>query len=63
MPDELAAMRSVVEQGLAEGAVGLSTGLEYLPGRYADVAEVAGDACTVADDGFRKTRPTCEGTA
>jgi N-acyl-D-amino-acid deacylase len=39
--DELAAMRQAVERGLAEGAVGLSSGLEYLPGRYADVAELA----------------------
>jgi N-acyl-D-amino-acid deacylase len=34
-------MRSWVERGLADGAVGLSTGLEYLPGRYADAAELA----------------------
>jgi N-acyl-D-amino-acid deacylase len=30
-----------VERGLSEGAVGLSTGLEYLPGRYADAEELA----------------------
>jgi N-acyl-D-amino-acid deacylase len=40
-PDELAAMRRLVEQGLEEGAVGLSSGLEYAPGRYADEAELA----------------------
>ncbi len=41
-PDEaeLARMRDLVEQGLADGAVGLSTGLEYAPGRYAGVAEL-----------------------
>jgi N-acyl-D-amino-acid deacylase len=39
-PDELAVMVGLVEQGLAEGAVGLSTGLEYVPGRHADVAEL-----------------------
>ncbi len=39
--DELARMRGLVEQGLADGAAGLSTGLEYAPGRYADVAELA----------------------
>lgn len=39
--DELAAMRRLVESGLADGAVGLSSGLEYLPGRYAGVAELA----------------------
>jgi N-acyl-D-amino-acid deacylase len=37
---ELAQMRRLVEAGLAEGALGLSTGLEYLPGRYANVAEL-----------------------
>jgi N-acyl-D-amino-acid deacylase len=40
-PAELATMRNLVEQGLTDGAVGLSTGLEYLPGRYAAVAEIA----------------------
>jgi N-acyl-D-amino-acid deacylase len=39
--DELVAMRRHVERGLSDGAVGLSSGLEYLPGRYADVAELA----------------------
>ncbi len=39
--DELAAMRRLVVQALDEGAVGLSTGLEYTPGRYADAAELA----------------------
>ncbi len=40
-PGELAAMRALVEEGLADGAVGLSSGLEYAPGRYADAAELA----------------------
>ena len=39
--DELAAMVDLVERGLDEGAAGLSTGLEYVPGRYADAAELA----------------------
>ncbi|MBO3744915.1 amidohydrolase family protein [Streptosporangiaceae bacterium NEAU-GS5] len=38
---ELKSMRGQVERGLSEGAVGLSTGLEYVPGRYADAAELA----------------------
>ncbi|MCT9928952.1 amidohydrolase family protein [Planotetraspora sp. A-T 1434] len=38
---ELRAMRQRVERGLSEGAVGLSSGLEYAPGRYADAAELA----------------------
>jgi N-acyl-D-amino-acid deacylase len=39
-PEELARMRQLVEAGLADGAVGLSSGLEYAPGRYADAAEL-----------------------
>ncbi|WP_066372824.1 N-acyl-D-amino-acid deacylase family protein [Herbidospora mongoliensis] len=39
--DDVHRMRSIVEKGLEEGAAGLSTGLEYVPGRYADVAELA----------------------
>ncbi|GII53408.1 N-acyl-D-aspartate/D-glutamate deacylase [Planotetraspora thailandica] len=39
--DELRAMRKAVENGLAEGAAGLSSGLEYAPGRYAGVDELA----------------------
>jgi N-acyl-D-amino-acid deacylase len=38
---ELARMRRLVERALDEGAVGLSTGLEYSPGRYANAAELA----------------------
>lgn len=39
--DELAGMLRHVELGLEQGAVGLSTGLEYLPGRYASTEELA----------------------
>ncbi|NUR92208.1 MAG: amidohydrolase family protein [Nonomuraea sp.] len=39
--DELRRMVAHVERGLSEGAVGLSSGLEYLPGRYATAAELA----------------------
>ncbi|MFF5209505.1 amidohydrolase family protein [Streptosporangium sp. NPDC000396] len=39
--DELAGMLARVERGLSEGAAGLSTGLEYAPGRYADTEEIA----------------------
>lgn len=39
--DEMSRMRRLVEESLDEGAVGLSTGLEYAPGRYADAAELA----------------------
>ena len=40
-PDELAAMRRLVEEALGDGAVGLSSGLEYAPGRYAGIDELA----------------------
>ncbi|MGI5269401.1 N-acyl-D-amino-acid deacylase family protein [Nonomuraea sp. CA-218870] len=39
--DDLALMLAAVERGLSEGAVGLSSGLEYLPGRYANAEELA----------------------
>lgn len=39
--DDLALMLAAVERGLSEGAVGLSSGLEYLPGRYAGADELA----------------------
>ncbi|WP_165494918.1 N-acyl-D-amino-acid deacylase family protein [Actinomadura roseirufa] len=38
---EIAAMRARVERGLSEGAAGLSTGLEYVPGAYAAADEIA----------------------
>jgi N-acyl-D-amino-acid deacylase len=39
--DDLARMLRHVERGLSEGAAGLSSGLEYLPGRYASAEELA----------------------
>jgi N-acyl-D-amino-acid deacylase len=38
--DELAAMRRQVREGMDHGAVGLSSGLDYIPSRYADAAEL-----------------------
>lgn len=38
--DELLALRADVETGLADGAVGLSTGLHYMPGVLADTTEL-----------------------
>lgn len=38
--DELEQMRSLVRQGMEEGAHGLSSGLFYLPGNYAETEEV-----------------------
>ena len=33
-------MRSLVEQGMRDGAFGLSSGLEYVPGAYAPLEEI-----------------------
>jgi N-acyl-D-amino-acid deacylase len=38
--EEIAKMRALVRQGLQEGAVGLSAGLEYEPGRWSVTAEL-----------------------
>ncbi|HJR08497.1 MAG TPA: D-aminoacylase [Pyrinomonadaceae bacterium] len=38
--EELQRMESIVEQGMRDGAVGLSTGLIYVPGTYAKTDEV-----------------------
>ncbi len=38
--DELQRMRDLVRQGMKEGALGLSTGLFYVPGNYAPLDEV-----------------------
>lgn len=47
--DELADMQHLLRQALAEGACGMSTGLEYLPSAYADVAELAALTQVVAE--------------
>ena len=39
-PSELARMTAMVERALAEGACGGSSGLEYTPGAFADLAEL-----------------------
>lgn len=44
-------MRNLVEQGMDAGAWGMSTGLIYLPGRYADTAELIDLAKVVAKHG------------
>ncbi|MCG6921435.1 MAG: D-aminoacylase [Acidobacteria bacterium] len=38
--DEMAAVSRALEEGLDQGAFGLSTGLEYVPGRYTPTAEI-----------------------
>jgi len=47
-PDEKAAMSKLLEQALAEGGRGFSTGLVYPPGRFADKDEVVSLARVVA---------------
>lgn len=43
---ELARMKELVAQGMTEGAVGMSSGLTYTPGMYADDAELT-ELCRV----------------
>lgn len=38
---ELTEIRAMVDEGMADGAMGLSTGLTYVPGMYATDAEIA----------------------
>lgn len=52
-PAELAQMAAVVRQGLADGAVGMSSGLTYPPSMYADDDELVALCRVVAEaDGF-----------
>ncbi len=39
-PEEIERMRALVRQGMEEGAVGLSAGLEYVPGRWSTTDEI-----------------------
>jgi len=50
-PEEIAAMQKLMEQGLREGAVGLSTGLEYEVGSYSTTDEVVALARVAARRG------------
>jgi dihydroorotase/N-acyl-D-amino-acid deacylase len=50
-PDELARMRGMVAQAMAEGAFGISTGLRYLPGTFAATDEVVALSRVAADSG------------
>ncbi|MDQ7877514.1 amidohydrolase family protein [Microbacterium sp. QXD-8] len=46
---QLARMRQLVADGLDAGALGLSTGLDYVPGIFADAAELAALCAPVAE--------------
>jgi N-acyl-D-aspartate/D-glutamate deacylase len=50
-PEELEKMRSLVRQAMEEGAWGMSSGLEYVPGRYASTAEIIAVAKVVGEFG------------
>ena len=49
--DEIKVMQDMIRQGMAEGAVGLSTGLTYPPGMYASTEELIALCKTVAECG------------
>ena len=49
--DELDVVLRAVDDGMAQGAFGLSTGLEYVPGRYTPTDEVVAMARVVARHG------------
>jgi dihydroorotase/N-acyl-D-amino-acid deacylase len=48
---ELGRMRTMVAQAMGDGAFGLSTGLIYLPGNYANIQEVVALSQVAADSG------------
>ncbi len=50
-PEELQKMRELVAQAMRDGAVGLSTGLEYIPGTYGKTDEIVELAKTSAEFG------------
>jgi len=49
--EQLGAMKTAVRRAIAEGALGLSTGLIYPPGVYAGTDEIVALAQVVADEG------------
>ena len=61
---DLAKMRSLVWRGMADGAVGFSTGLQYVPGTYARPSEIVDLARIAANaGGVYATHMRNEGTA
>ncbi|MGV0744058.1 N-acyl-D-amino-acid deacylase family protein [Mycolicibacterium sp. XJ870] len=50
-PAEISRMQDLLAHGLQDGAVGMSSGLTYTPGMYADTAELAALCEVVADYG------------
>jgi N-acyl-D-amino-acid deacylase len=63
-PEELDKMRELVRQAMLDGAVGLSTGLFYVPGNYANTEEVIALAKVVGPmGGFHESHMRDETTA
>jgi N-acyl-D-amino-acid deacylase len=54
-PEEVAAMRELVARGMAEGAFGLSSGLEYDPGYYSTTDELVALAQAASGRGYYAT--------
>ncbi|HWC96487.1 MAG TPA: D-aminoacylase [Candidatus Sulfopaludibacter sp.] len=50
-PEEIRKMQSLIDRAMQEGAVGFSTGLEYVPGTYSNTAEVVALAKAAAAHG------------
>ena len=48
-PDEMEQMKNIVDKAMLEGAVGLSTGLIYIPGTYTKTPEIVELAKVVAE--------------
>ncbi len=62
--DELQKMKALVFRAMADGAVGFSTGLQYIPGTYAGESEIVELARVAANDGgVYATHMRNEGTA
>jgi N-acyl-D-amino-acid deacylase len=49
--DELKQMQKLAEEGMQQGAWGMSTGLQYVPGAYADTDELVAIAAVVGKQG------------
>jgi len=61
-PDEMEQMRNIVDKAMRDGAVGLSTGLIYIPGTYTKTPEIVELAKVVAKyDGVYTTHMRDEG--
>jgi len=59
---ELGRMRSLMESAMADGACGLSTGLIYAPGSYAETPEIVEIARGAASGGFYASHIRGEGS-